>query len=288
MDSPTRAAVRRALDQLKPYLASYVTQSLDAARIVRRPERSDIQALIGAMIEHWDAVFARHLSPTVRHYLFELRDIRNRWAHEEPFDEDEARRAVDTARLVAKAIGAPSQAIHGMDTPSTTPPPAPRVAPASAEPRRCAAVTVRRDAHGVILNAVELSADDVAMQRVRCPACDEKVFETWPGGWDAHAAHVCPGIPRGSENKRKAEYRRQFSHLFRGAGVAAAPSKQRDIMRRLYVRFAPDLKRVIREYADAERRGEVARARNTYSLSPEEYARRLLADGEKKGWLPQA
>jgi hypothetical protein len=293
MDSPTRTTVRRALDELKPYLMTYVTQTLKEARTARQPGRTDVQALLSTMLEHWEAVFARQLSPTVRHYVFELKDIRNRWAHEEAFSQDEARRAADTARLVAKAIGAPNTLVESLgrlgrdDTSAATSSPAPRPTmrpQASANLDRRPAAP-RRDGHGVILNANELSADEVALQRVRCPACEEKVFETWPGGWDAHAAHVCRGIPPGSEAERKAAYRSRYAHLFRNAGAIARPTRQRDIMRRLYGIYRPDEDRVIREYALAERRGEVGRASNTAGIDAVEYARRLLADGLKKGWL---
>jgi hypothetical protein len=57
-------------------------------------------------------------------------------------------------------------------------------------------------------------------------------------------------------------------------------------MRRIYAQYGRDEERVIREYAAAERRGEVARKSNAYDVLPEEYARRLLADGLAKGWLP--
>jgi len=38
-------------------------------------------------------------------------------------------------------------------------------------------------------------------------------------------------------------------------------------------------------YGDAERRGKVSRASNKYDISSEAYARALLADGLRKGWL---
>jgi hypothetical protein len=41
----------------------------------------------------------------------------------------------------------------------------------------------------------------------------------------------------------------------------------------------------VAEYADAERRGEAPRRRNTSGLSADEYARALWADGVKKEWL---
>jgi hypothetical protein len=43
-----------------------------------------------------------------------------------------------------------------------------------------------------------------------------QVFEKWPEGWDAHAAHRCEGVNPGSSEERKIEFRRVLGHLFRG------------------------------------------------------------------------
>ncbi|HEV2642726.1 MAG TPA: Swt1 family HEPN domain-containing protein [Candidatus Elarobacter sp.] len=294
MDSETRTAIRQALDTLKPYLAAYVGQRL--ARTNGASERADVQALLSAMIGNWDEVFARELPTTVRHYVFELKDVRNRWAHEEEFSTDDAHRAVDTARMVAKAIGAPTTALESL----TARPVAerPRAVPARAAlpvqartnarhaaPERHVAMPSRRGADGVILNAAALTAADVALQRVLCPACEDKVFVSWPEGWDAHAAHACSGVGGATVAERKTAFRTRFAHLFRDAGVSGRPAKQRDVMRTLVRRYGSDEERVIHEYAAAERRGEVTRAHNTYGLTSEDYARRLLADGQAKGWL---
>jgi hypothetical protein len=56
-------------------------------------------------------------------------------------------------------------------------------------------------------------------------------------------------------------------------------------MRRIWGIYGPDEERVIREYAAAERRGEVARARNRNDMAAEDYARALLADARQRGWL---
>lgn len=50
---------------------------------------------------------------------------------------------------------------------------------------------------------------------VVCPACGEHTFQRWPWGWDAHAAHRCPGLMAEDPVARKAEYRTRFAHLFR-------------------------------------------------------------------------
>jgi len=77
-------------------------------------------------------------------------------------------------------------------------------------------VRIQRGSDGTVLNAAVLTADEVAHERVLCPACMLKVFESWPEGWDAHAAHRCEGVNLGTPEERKAEFRRVLGHLFRG------------------------------------------------------------------------
>ena len=60
---------------------------------------------------------------------------------------------------------------------------------------------------------------------------------------------------------------------------------QRDVMRDLNRRFGGDQDKVVAAYADAERGGDVKRASNIHGITPEEYARRLYADGVAKGWI---
>jgi len=64
------------------------------------------------------------------------------------------------------------------------------------------------------------------------------------------------------------------------------PMSQRNIMRQIYRRHrGRDDDAIISEYANAERQGLVQRINNEHNLSPEDYARRLLADGRRRGWL---
>lgn len=71
----------------------------------------------------------------------------------------------------------------------------------------------RRDEKGVIINAEELTAEEVVRQPVRCPACSDMTFKTWPEGWDTHA-DKCSGLSPGSKDERKADYRVRYGHLF--------------------------------------------------------------------------
>jgi len=56
-------------------------------------------------------------------------------------------------------------------------------------------------------------------------------------------------------------------------------------MRELVKRFGMDEERVVREYAEAERQGEVERKSHSHDFTPEQYARALWKDAVKKGWI---
>ena len=63
------------------------------------------------------------------------------------------------------------------------------------------------------------------------------------------------------------------------------PRSQRDVMRQFYRQCGGNETLVVAAYARAEAAGEVQRKRNQNGLTPEEYAKALFRDGEKKGWL---
>lgn len=106
-DTKMHAAVRRGLDELKPALTAFVNRQMSRALPGKAFAVSgDVPAIIKVILDNWDLAFASVLPRGVRNYLHEVRDVRNRWAHDELFSEDDARRALDTMQLVAKAIGA--------------------------------------------------------------------------------------------------------------------------------------------------------------------------------------
>lgn len=54
--------------------------------------------------------FSQQVPRTAQNYASELREVRNRWAHNEPFTAEQAYRAVDSAELLLRAIGADDEA----------------------------------------------------------------------------------------------------------------------------------------------------------------------------------
>ena len=67
----------------------------------------DAAALLKLMWESWNDVFRRTLGPAERSLVSELRDLRNKWAHQEAFSSDDAYRALDSAGRLLTAVSAP-------------------------------------------------------------------------------------------------------------------------------------------------------------------------------------
>jgi hypothetical protein len=67
----------------------------------------DVQALIRVATDRRHQVLYNALSPRERNYLHELRDVRNRYAHQNEFEERDIERALDTMELFLKAIRCP-------------------------------------------------------------------------------------------------------------------------------------------------------------------------------------
>jgi Swt1-like HEPN len=67
----------------------------------------DVAALLKIMWESWNDVFRLTLGPAERSLVSELRDHRNRWAHQEIFSGDDAYRALDSACRLLTAISSP-------------------------------------------------------------------------------------------------------------------------------------------------------------------------------------
>ncbi len=125
MAATNHERVGKALELLKAGLAPFVERELQAAikahrvpaatrlqfaedrRIGRRPVSEwDVAALLKLMWTTWHDVFHKILGPAERGFVGELRGHRNRWAHQEPFSDDDAYRALDTAHRLLTAVSA--------------------------------------------------------------------------------------------------------------------------------------------------------------------------------------
>ncbi len=70
----------------------------------------DTQALLLIMWDQWKSVFQRTLGHSERNYVSELREVRNKSAHQHPFSTDDTYRALDTAERLLNAVSAVEQA----------------------------------------------------------------------------------------------------------------------------------------------------------------------------------
>ena len=68
----------------------------------------DVQALLIIIWNNWSReIFQPKLGHIGRSYISELRDIRNKWAHQQSFSDDDAHRALDTMHRLLELIRAP-------------------------------------------------------------------------------------------------------------------------------------------------------------------------------------
>jgi predicted AAA+ superfamily ATPase len=116
--------ISRAMELLREGLAPFVDreftnthqeQALEVARkyfddlkaIGNKPITDwDVAALLKAMWDSWNQIFGRTLGRAERSLVQELRDWRNKWAHQEPFSSDDADRALDSMARLLTAISA--------------------------------------------------------------------------------------------------------------------------------------------------------------------------------------
>jgi len=117
--------IGRALELLNQGLKPFVERELRAAygeNWIARAElldvhapaakkdkapRFDTHALLAAMWDQWNDVFKKTLGQAERSLVSELRETRNKWAHQEPFTTDDAYRALDSMGRLLSAVSAP-------------------------------------------------------------------------------------------------------------------------------------------------------------------------------------
>ncbi len=70
----------------------------------------DVAVTLRVMVVAWNDVFRDSLGQTERSLVSEIREIRNRWAHLESFNDDDLDRALDSVGRLLAAVGATSEA----------------------------------------------------------------------------------------------------------------------------------------------------------------------------------
>ena len=123
-DSANHGLVGNALQLLAVGLGPYVASSLREAAGMGRyvpndvdttgDVAGDVSLMLKVMATGWNEVFRDHLGPIERSLVSEIRETRNRWAHQEPFDDDDLDRALDSIGRLLKAVsaGAEAERVH--------------------------------------------------------------------------------------------------------------------------------------------------------------------------------
>lgn len=124
MATTNHERVGKAMELLKQGLAPFIEREFknaykeqartQAARFVGEDRlladkpftKWDAAALLKLMWEAWNDVFRRVLGQAERTLVSELRDVRNKWAHQQTFSSDDAYRALDSAGRLLTAVSA--------------------------------------------------------------------------------------------------------------------------------------------------------------------------------------
>ncbi len=100
--------ISRGLDLLaaglRPYLADRVSKSRPDNRVLLDIERGDAQFLLVFMWDRWNDLFRDDLSFVERSLISELRDFRNRWAHQDHLTEQDTYRVFDDIERLLNAV----------------------------------------------------------------------------------------------------------------------------------------------------------------------------------------
>ena len=78
----------------------------------------DVAGVLKLMWDAWNDVFARTLGRAERSLVQELRDWRNKWAHQEPFGSDDTDRARDSRARLLAAVSAPQGLVYAGEVPA--------------------------------------------------------------------------------------------------------------------------------------------------------------------------
>lgn len=117
-------------EALKPFVETRLSASIsghwqgavrdrvDSLRVSNGEIEWDLPGLLKAMMSYWGDAFKAVLGPTERAYVSEILEIRNRFAHDNPFSYDDTERALDTVKRLLEAIsaGEAAEKVGGMRT----------------------------------------------------------------------------------------------------------------------------------------------------------------------------
>ena len=109
-------ALRLLTAGMGPYVVGRMSEAVEAGRYVPDDSEAvdeiagDIAVILRVMAVAWNDVFRDLLGPVERSLVSEIRETRNRWAHQDAFDDDDLDRALDSIGRLLAAVGAIDEA----------------------------------------------------------------------------------------------------------------------------------------------------------------------------------
>ena len=107
MKDPVSLGLKNLATGLRPYVAARVRAVLRDESLAAEIQTWDAQALMIFMWDRWNDLFRHELSFVERSLISELRDFRNRWAHQNQLTERDVYRVLDDIERLLSAIHSP-------------------------------------------------------------------------------------------------------------------------------------------------------------------------------------
>lgn len=104
MKDPVSEGLNRLADGLSPFVAARVEFVMHDSNLAGEISTWDAQRLLIFMWDRWHDLFRNELSFVERSLISELRDFRNRWAHQDDLREGDIYRILDNIERLLKAI----------------------------------------------------------------------------------------------------------------------------------------------------------------------------------------
>lgn len=110
MRDPVSHGLELLANGLRPYAADRAVAARIAGADAAETALTDAQAILLFMWDHWNEAFRTELSFVERSLISELREFRNRWAHQIPFSEQDVYRFLDDVERLLVAVKSPQAA----------------------------------------------------------------------------------------------------------------------------------------------------------------------------------
>lgn len=107
MRDPVSKGIELLAQGLRPFVAERASSAGVAVPASWENEPPDCQALLLFIWDRWNDAFRPVLSYVERSLVSELREFRNRWAHQQTFTEHDTYRFLEDAERLLKAVGSP-------------------------------------------------------------------------------------------------------------------------------------------------------------------------------------